>query len=40
MKLTKPAVDAFKSGDKHYAAWDSELKGFGVMVATAGRRVS
>ena len=38
IKITKSAVDALAADGKRYAAWDSELKGFGVRVAPSGRK--
>jgi hypothetical protein len=37
-KITKRAVDALKPKDKAYAAYDSELHGFGVRVMPSGHK--
>ncbi|HLO75025.1 MAG TPA: site-specific integrase [Magnetospirillum sp.] len=38
-KLTKRTVDAAKKGDRDLFIWDTELKGFGLKVTSAGRKV-
>ena len=38
-KITKRTVDATKPGDRDLFVWDTELKGFGLKVTSAGRKV-
>src|SRR5215831_13363094 len=38
MKLTRDVVAALTPGAKDGLYWDSELKGFGVRIATSGRK--
>lgn len=38
-KLTKRTVEAISAGEKDALVWDTDLKGFGVKVTPAGRRV-
>lgn len=38
-KITKRLVDATSPGDKDRFIWDDEVKGFGLKVTSAGRRV-
>lgn len=37
-KITKSTVDKAKAQAQDYFLWDSELKGFGVKIATGGRK--
>lgn len=40
-KLTKKIVDALQhDGDRDVFAWDSEVRGFGVRLRSAGRAKS
>jgi len=38
-KITKRTVDAAKKGAKDAFIWDSDLRGFGLKVTPAGRKV-
>ena len=38
-KITKRVVDAAAPGDRDTFLWDGELKGFGLKVTPAGRKV-
>src|SRR5665213_912100 len=38
-KITKRTVDAAKKGAKDTFLWDSELRGFGLKITPAGRKV-
>jgi len=38
VKLTKTVVDAAGARSERYEIWDSELSGFGVRIATTGRK--
>lgn len=38
-KLTKRNVDAAQAGDRDTFLWDTELKGFGLKITKAGRKV-
>ena len=39
VKISKRAVDAAESGNRDRFLWDAEIKGFGLKVTPAGRRV-
>src|SRR5215204_3898475 len=39
LKLTKSAIDPLPSSPKEVIWWDSDLKGFGLKVTPAGRKV-
>jgi integrase len=39
IKITKRQVDAIRPGERDRFLWDSQLKGFGLKVTTAGRKV-
>ncbi|GAC1573854.1 MAG: hypothetical protein NVS3B5_03750 [Sphingomicrobium sp.] len=38
-KVTKRSVDAMRAGPADQFLWDDELRGFGLKVTPAGRRV-
>ncbi|MGH6697612.1 tyrosine-type recombinase/integrase [Sphingopyxis sp.] len=38
-KITKRAVDALRAGSRNDFLWDTEVKGFGVKITPAGKRV-
>lgn len=38
-KITKRAVDAMRAGSRNDFLWDTEVKGFGVKITPAGKRV-
>src|SRR3712207_9394514 len=39
LKLTKSAIDPLPSSTKEIIWWDTDLKGFGLKVTPAGRKV-
>lgn len=38
-RITKRAVDAMRAGSRNDYLWDTEIKGFGVKITPAGKRV-
>lgn len=38
VKITKRTVDALKAGEDRFTVWDTEVSGFGVRVATTGKK--
>src|SRR3712207_1159293 len=39
LKLTKRSIDAFVPAEKDQLVWDTDLKGFGLKITPAGRKI-